>query len=332
MTSTPTHSRREQPRTIERRHGGSSDRHRGRTAAAGPARRRATCRRRRRVLGGYHDWRGRSRELIARPGAQHSILVLDRDAATHGDSRLIAHLAPDEPISNADLVVRCFLDQAARGRCRCRALTHDDLRTVPFTDEPADCHGASDGLEQAGAAGAWPADRNGRRYSIAPFDSGMSIPELRWCCDGDVSPPERCEPLSVRDTIAALESYEPVRTLTASAIRRHRIDGVASVALLRAELVRVNESPIVLNRSLREAVLATTARDAISMSEIAMRCGRIKRDAAGNESGETSWLARRVGLLPEGGHDTPTRWIHTDVLALIARDGLGVSPREVEVQ
>ena len=63
-----------------------------------------------------------------------------------------------------------------------------------------------------------------------------------------------------------------------------------------------------------------------------MRCGRIKRDAAGNESGETSWLARRVGLLPEGGRDAPTRWIHTDVLALIARDGLGVSPREVEVQ
>jgi hypothetical protein len=160
----------------------------------------------------------------------------------------------------------------------------------------------------------------------------MSIPELRWCCDEEGSSHERREPLSVRDAIAALESYEPIRTLTASAIRRHRIDGVASVALLRAELVRVNESPIVLNRSIREAVLAKTERDALSMSEIAMRCGRIKRDPAGNESGETSWLARRVGLLPEGGHDTPTRWIHTDVLALIARDGLGVSPREVEVQ
>ena len=31
-----------------------------------------------------------------------------------------------------------------------------------------------------------------------------------------------------------------------------------------------------------------------------MRCGRAKRDSSGNESGETSWLARRVGLLPEG--------------------------------
>jgi hypothetical protein len=37
------------------------------------------------------------------------------------------------------------------------------------------------------------------------------------------------------------------------------------------------------------------------MSEIAIRCGRIKRDANGNESGETSWLARRIGTLPESG-------------------------------
>jgi hypothetical protein len=284
------------------------------------------------VLAGYRDWRGRSRELITRPGAQDSLLVLDCDATTHEDSRVIAHLAPDEPVSNADVVVQCFLDQAARGRCRCRALTPDDLRAVPFDDEPADNDVAPQAFGQGGAASAWPADQTGRRYSIAPFDTGMSIPELRWRCDDDRSSPASCGPLSVRDTIAALESYEPVRTLTANTIRRHRSDGVASVALLRAELVRVNESPIVLNRSIREAVLAITERDALSMSEVAMRCGRIKRDAAGNESGETSWLARRVGLLPEGGHDTPTRWIHTDVLALIAREGLGVSPREVEVQ
>jgi hypothetical protein len=284
------------------------------------------------VLAGYRDWRGRSRELITRPGAQDSLLVLDCDATTHEDSRVIAHLAPDEPVSNADVVVQCFLDQAARGRCRCRALTPDDLRAVPFGDEPADCGGAPQAVGQGGAGPAWPVDRTGRRYSIAPFDTGMSIPELRWRCEDGRLSPEHREPLSVRDTIAALESYEPVRTLTANTIRRHRSDGVASVALLRAELVRVNESPIVLNRSIREAVLAITERDALSMSEVAMRCGRIKRDAAGNESGETSWLARRVGLLPEGGHDTPTRWIHTDVLALIAREGLGVSPREVEVQ
>jgi hypothetical protein len=87
----------------------------------------------------------------------------------------------------------------------------------------------------------------------------------------------------------------------------------------------------VLNRRLRTAVLATIERQGLSMSEIAIRCGRIKRDGNGNASGETSWLARRLGILPEGGRDTPTPWIHSDVLALIARRGLGISPREVEL-
>ena len=72
-------------------------------------------------------------------------------------------------------------------------------------------------------------------------------------------------------------------------------------------------------------------REELSMSEIALRCGRVKRDSKGNESGETSWLARRLGLLPDGGASAPTPWIHSDVLALIARQGLGLSPREVEV-
>jgi len=68
------------------------------------------------------------------------------------------------------------------------------------------------------------------------------------------------------------------------------------------------------------------------MSQIAIRCRRIKRDARGNESGETSWLARRVGIMPEAGAQAPTPWIHSDVLALIARDGLGITPGEVEMQ
>ena len=82
----------------------------------------------------------------------------------------------------------------------------------------------------------------------------------------------------------------------------------------------------------REVVLAHIERDGLSLSEIATRCGRVKRDACGNESGETSWLARRLGLLPEGGKERPTPWIHSDVLALIARRGLGLSPREVEAE
>jgi hypothetical protein len=157
----------------------------------------------------------------------------------------------------------------------------------------------------------------------------MSIPELRWCREGPGHASE-CEPLSLREAIAALESYEPLQELTLVALASCGHSGEVSTTVLRSELARVQESPIVLNRRLREVVLAAVERGESSMSEIAIRCGRVKRDRRGNESGETSWLARRLGLLPEGGRSTPTPWIHSDVLALIARRGLGVSPREVE--
>ena len=82
---------------------------------------------------------------------------------------------------------------------------------------------------------------------------------------------------------------------------------------------------------LREVVQHRVQSGNTNVSDIAIRCGRIKRDHCGNLSGETSWLARRIGQLPEGGEQTPGPWIHTDVLALIARDGLCTSPNEVEL-
>jgi len=119
--------------------------------------------------------------------------------------------------------------------------------------------------------------------------------------------------------------------MTLAAIAAHAGDPGISVVALRGELDRALNSPIVLNRALRERVERAIAGDSLSMSEIAIRCRRIKRDARGRESGETSWLARRIGLLAEAGAARATPWIHTDVLALIARDGLGISPREAEV-
>lgn len=41
------------------------------------------------------------------------------------------------------------------------------------------------------------------------------------------------------------------------------------------------------------------------MSEIAIGCRRVRRNAEGLESGETSWLARRVGILWSSGEDGP---------------------------
>ncbi len=122
-----------------------------------------------------------------------------------------------------------------------------------------------------------------------------------------------------------------MRSLTADILATHRGYRSVSTGVLRAELDRLYESSTVLNRGLREAVLSAVNGSGLSMSEIAKRCRRFKRDTRGTMSGDTSWLSRRVGLLPEGGKAAPTPWVSGDVLALIARDGLGVSPREVEL-
>jgi hypothetical protein len=278
------------------------------------------------VLARYVDERACAREVVALSGLQGSALVVDRDAATLGDRRLVAHLAADEPRENAALVTASYLDRVRHGGCRCRRLTDADLRTVPFADE-------DDRVLSAGSVvtPVRPIDRLGGAYRLRPLHTGMSIPELRW--RRHAPPPVTAErTVSVREAIASLESYEPIRTLTVHALAAARDSHELSTAVLRAELARVQQSPIVLNRGLREVVLACMQRDGLSMSEIAIRCGRVKRGVDGHESGETSWLARRLGLLPEGGKAAPTPWIHSDVLALIARRGLGVSPREVEVE
>lgn len=282
------------------------------------------------TLSRYIDLCGRRREIVARAGAGGSVLVLDRDAVTLDDRRLLAHIAADEPAGNVELVGRRFLEQARREHCVCRALNAEDFETIPFGEEPKFASeprpGSTDGSMQDG-----PCDRLGRKYGIERFDTGMTVPELRWSRHCAGSSERELHVLSLRDVIAGLERYEPACALTRQTLTRHDGDGTVSIVLLRAELRRMEQSPIVLNRGLRAAALDSIKRRGCSMSEIAMRCGRIKRDAAGNESGETSWLARRIGLLPEGGRSEPTPWIHSDVLALIARDGLGLSPHEVEV-
>lgn len=93
--------------------------------------------------------------------------------------------------------------------------------------------------------------------------------------------------------------------------------GVSTQAL-RRELGASYNSAILFNRGLREAVQAAVRDGQVSMSEIAMRC-------------HTSWVNRRTGQQPERGKDRPSSWVHSDVLALIAREGLGISPNEVEL-
>jgi hypothetical protein len=261
--------------------------------------------------------------VIAGTAAEGSVLVVDRDAATHADRRLVAHLSADEPPGNAELTCRLYLEQLSREDLRCRLLRPEDDRQVPFADRqhPVRLQAAADTV---------PRDAAGAVYRLERLHTGMSIPELRWRRQPG-SRAEHPRTVSLREAIAALESYEPLCALTGDALARARCSGGVSTAVLRVELERVRQSPIVLNRRLREVALAVMERHGLSLSEIAIRCGRIKRDVCGKECGETSWLARRLGLLPEGGKRMPTPWIHTNVLALIARRGLGVSPFEVEL-
>lgn len=279
-----------------------------------------------RLLARYTDWQQRPREVVAQRGSAGSVLIVDREPARSGDRRLVAHLAADEPAANATLECERYVEAARSGRCRCRLLTADDLQARPFAEDCEQCSAPARGTASELL------DQHGRSYSLLPSPTAMSIPELRWRRHPRGQLRGESWPVSVREAIAQLQAYEPVRTLTFAALAAHRADAELSTAVLRAELQRVLVSPIVLNRALRETVLAVLERQDLSLSEIAIRCGRVKRDRRGNESGETSWLARRLGILPEGGRDAPTPWIHSDVLALIARRGLAVSPREVELQ
>ncbi len=285
-----------------------------------PRPRRRKSAQRERLLATFSDSRGGVREVLARPGAFGALVVIDRDTARRGDSVLVAQLFPEEPTGNADLICALYVADCRAREVRCARHTAEHSLAAPGDEqsEHPDAGGASEEITDAAGNG----------YRLELSRSRMTIPELRWlrapgggCCRDAVS---------VRDVVAAIESYEPVLTLTMRALAVRRDDGVLSTSVLRAELARVLESPIILNRRLRELVSERVGGPALSMSEIAIRCGRTKRDRNGNESGDTSWLARRVGLLPDAGQLAPTPWIHTDVLALIARRGLAVSPREVE--
>ncbi len=274
------------------------------------------------LLRTYTDSSGMRRELILRSGAGGSSLVIDRHTSTDRDERLLAHLHPDEPSENATLVCHDYLAREPTAR-RCRPVISADGCALPWEPPAADPQGPAAGAI-VGVV------RDGVCFQIDCRPSRMRIPELRWTrrepsCGGPSST------ISLREAIGEVESYEPFRALTRLAVARQRDDPSVSAITLRTELERVGESTIVLNRGLREAVLRTVRSGGASMSEIAMRCGRVKRDGRGNESGETSWLARRVGLLAEGGGGTVTPWVHSDVLGLIARRGLGISPREVEL-
>jgi hypothetical protein len=193
----------------------------------------------RRTLARYLDWNGHRREVIARRGFAGSLLVVDRDADTLGDRRLVAHLGADEPPENAAVVCRVYLDDAKASGHRGRSLREEDLQTAPLDEEDT-----PEWTSLQRGCRHHLLDRDGRPHQLELVQTGMSIPELRWQrlspCEGEQ------RSVSVRDVIATLERYEPVRTLTRGALALHGADPAVSVTVLRAEFERVLVSPIVL--------------------------------------------------------------------------------------
>jgi hypothetical protein len=277
--------------------------------------------RRTRSLGSYIALDSeQTREVVSLQRPDGSTLVVDYQLGTLSDGRLVAHLAPDEPPENAQVVCELYLADDTKGRCR--AVTREDFDLTRHATPPppgADAPTAVDAVKVA----------EGHVYRIRELPTLETMGELRWTRSREPGREFGFDAVSFRDVVAAVEAYEPARTITTQALARH--SGNLSTRRLREEYERLIGSPIVLNRGLREAVQRELRVGVLSMSEIALRCGRVKRDTRGNISGETSWLARRIGQMPEGGEQKPGPWIHSDVLALIARDGLGVCPREVEL-
>lgn len=272
-------------------------------------------------LGRYTCAEGQSRRLVAVRRPDESVLVLDclsRDAQR--DARVLARLARDEPFRNARLVCEMYLADERKGRCR--RLTGEDLAPT-------------DGFSPLMSVGEFVSrdtrllDSRGRLYAIRVVN-GDGEPQLRWTRCATPTATESFATVTLREVIGALEDYEPARTITTHALSANGDGERAGVACLRQEAARIADSPIVLNRRLRE-VVQTRVTAGLSMSEIALRCGRAKRGPRGSVCGETGWLARRIGQIPESGETQPTPWVHSDTLALIAREGLGVSPNEVEL-
>jgi hypothetical protein len=274
-------------------------------------------------LGGYRTHEDAiAREIVSVRSPDGTVLVLDRLSDTLSDARLVARLTPQEPSENARIVCEMYLADETRGRCR--LLTAADYDSDGPADPPTDLNLAA--LDRAPLC-----DAEARLHSIRMIAPRDSFPELRWTRWADHAQDTAFEVVTLRDVIAAVEDYEPARTMTGEMLGAYGDDELLSTSRLASELERVTDSPIVLNRGLREAVEKKIASAELTLSEIAVRCGRTKRDRRGTLSGETSWLTRRIGAAPEGGEAEPTRWVHTDTLALIAREGLGLSPNEVEL-
>ena len=166
-------------------------------------------------LGRYteHDT-GAVREIARLSIADGSALVVDRLSGTHGDARLLARLAADEPRENAQILCALYLADESKGRCRpvhrrrprCRADTRSDSTSAASTS----CATRRDRLSH-------PRVRVGWAFPRAPLDTQHPGPN-------------RSETVRLREVVARFEDYEPARSITANALAAHRSDGTLSTS------------------------------------------------------------------------------------------------------
>ncbi|MHB1571713.1 MAG: hypothetical protein ACYC0H_21270, partial [Solirubrobacteraceae bacterium] len=235
----------------------------------------------------------------------------------------VGRLESDEPTENAQLLARLYTQA---GSPRCRPLRRSDVHPSGALSPPSEAPGWREHQPLTAADGS-----AFRLREIAPVIAGRAH-ELAWTRTRPGAPRDSCEIVSLREVVGSLEAYEPARSLTHAALAACAAERCYKASRIALEVRRLRESPTVLNRALRDAVQARITAGEASLSSIAVACGRVKRDSHGKPSGETSWLARRIGTAPAAPGCPPSPWVHIDVLALIARDGLGLAPREVEVE
>ena len=87
------------------------------------------------TLGSYRtDDPPRERRIVAVAIPDESVLVLDCEARSCADPRVLARIAAEEPPGNAQLVADLYLADTRRGRCR--ALTLADLEGSAAVSSP----------------------------------------------------------------------------------------------------------------------------------------------------------------------------------------------------
>ena len=136
-------------------------------------------------------------------------------------------------------------------------------------------------------------DRLGAAYRSSRARRRMSIPELRWCRRGGAARRRAASACARRSPRWRATSRCGRSPCMRSRAARSAADDLHDRAACGAH-ARAGEPDRAQPTTARGRARRRSSAIKLSMSEIAIRCGRVKRDRRGNESGETSWLARRA--------------------------------------